>query len=179
MVLRAILTILVLACFVVQAPAQSTALSLVNASSLNCRSGITLDARVVERLERGASVAVVATQGDWSMVQTAAAATCWVMSQFLSLPGAATPPLNANAASSPVRAAPARPVIRAPSAPAQAEALGVMSASTTGARRSVERRARSWAGSGACPCGSGQICTGPRGGRYCLTASGNRRYGFR
>jgi hypothetical protein len=30
---------------------------------------------------------------------------------------------------------------------------------------------------GSCPCGSGRICTGPRGGRYCLTSGGNKRYG--
>jgi len=29
---------------------------------------------------------------------------------------------------------------------------------------------------GACPCSSGRICTGPRGGRYCLTPSGNKSY---
>ena len=29
---------------------------------------------------------------------------------------------------------------------------------------------------GACPCSSGNMCTGPRGGRYCLTPSGNKSY---
>lgn len=29
---------------------------------------------------------------------------------------------------------------------------------------------------GACPCASGSLCTGPRGGRYCLTPSGNKSY---
>lgn len=28
-----------------------------------------------------------------------------------------------------------------------------------------------------CSCGSGKICIGPRGGRYCITASGTKRYG--
>lgn len=27
-----------------------------------------------------------------------------------------------------------------------------------------------------CACGTGNICTGPRGGRYCTTGSGNKRY---
>lgn len=31
--------------------------------------------------------------------------------------------------------------------------------------------------SGPCPCGSGRICVGPRGGRYCMTSGGNKRYG--
>lgn len=30
--------------------------------------------------------------------------------------------------------------------------------------------------SASCPCGSGSICTGPRGGRYCITSGGNKRY---
>ncbi|MCL2344451.1 MAG: hypothetical protein FWC58_01195 [Desulfobulbus sp.] len=28
----------------------------------------------------------------------------------------------------------------------------------------------------ACPCGGESLCTGPRGGRYCLTAGGNKKY---
>lgn len=28
----------------------------------------------------------------------------------------------------------------------------------------------------ACPCGGGSLCTGPRGGQYCVTASGNKSY---
>lgn len=27
-----------------------------------------------------------------------------------------------------------------------------------------------------CGCGSGTLCTGPRGGQYCMTASGNKSY---
>jgi len=30
---------------------------------------------------------------------------------------------------------------------------------------------------GGCVCGSGQVCTGPRGGRYCITSGGKKRYG--
>jgi hypothetical protein len=29
----------------------------------------------------------------------------------------------------------------------------------------------------SCPCGSAQICRGPRGGRYCIAPSGAKRYG--
>lgn len=29
---------------------------------------------------------------------------------------------------------------------------------------------------GNCPCHSGRLCTGPRGGRYCLTPAGNKSY---
>lgn len=30
---------------------------------------------------------------------------------------------------------------------------------------------------GACPCNGGDVCVGPRGGRYCITSGGNKRYG--
>lgn len=30
---------------------------------------------------------------------------------------------------------------------------------------------------GECPCNGGNVCVGPRGGRYCMTSSGNKRYG--
>lgn len=30
--------------------------------------------------------------------------------------------------------------------------------------------------SSECACGSGALCTGPRGGQYCITASGNKSY---
>jgi len=29
---------------------------------------------------------------------------------------------------------------------------------------------------GSCPCSSGRLCTGPRGGRYCLTPACNKSY---
>jgi hypothetical protein len=29
----------------------------------------------------------------------------------------------------------------------------------------------------SCPCSSGNVCIGPRGGRYCITSGGNKRYG--
>lgn len=32
------------------------------------------------------------------------------------------------------------------------------------------------AASGNCPCGTATFCTGPRGGRYCLTPSGRKSY---
>ncbi|MCU1716558.1 hypothetical protein [Pseudomonas sp. 5P_3.1_Bac2] len=31
-------------------------------------------------------------------------------------------------------------------------------------------------GDGACACGSGTLCTGPRGGQFCITSSGKKSY---
>ena len=53
----------------------------------------------------------------------------------------------------------------------------------SGSRR---RRARGMGGGysargvsddGRCPCNGGNVCVGPRGGRYCITSSGRKRYG--
>lgn len=30
---------------------------------------------------------------------------------------------------------------------------------------------------GTCPCSGNRVCIGPRGGRYCITSSGSKRYG--
>ncbi|QQP95641.1 SH3 domain-containing protein [Lysobacter enzymogenes] len=30
---------------------------------------------------------------------------------------------------------------------------------------------------GTCPCSGRRVCIGPRGGRYCITSGGNKRYG--
>lgn len=30
---------------------------------------------------------------------------------------------------------------------------------------------------GTCPCSGDRVCIGPRGGRYCITSGGNKRYG--
>ena len=30
---------------------------------------------------------------------------------------------------------------------------------------------------GRCLCNGGNVCVGPRGGRYCITSSGKKRYG--
>lgn len=39
------------------------------------------------------------------------------------------------------------------------------------------RPARSDYSDGSCPCSGLRVCIGPRGGRYCITSGGNKRYG--
>jgi len=43
--------------------------------------------------------------------------------------------------------------------------------------RRIRRSAPSYYGGGSCPCSGSNICIGPRGGRYCITSGGNKRYG--
>ena len=49
------------------------------------------------------------------------------------------------------------------------------SAGRSHSSRAESRRTRLVGGS--CPCSGGRVCIGPRGGRYCITSSGNKRYG--
>ena len=39
------------------------------------------------------------------------------------------------------------------------------------------RRSRSDYIDGTCPCSGNRVCIGPRGGRYCITSGGNKKYG--
>lgn len=58
---------------------------------------------------------------------------------------------------------------------------------TAAARRRRKRVVRGMSGNasttrsvtqdGDCSCNSGKVCVGPRGGRYCISRSGNKRYG--
>lgn len=53
---------------------------------------------------------------------------------------------------------------------------------SSGKRRSARRGStasgtRGTTESGDCPCNGGRVCVGPRGGRYCITRGGNKRYG--
>jgi endonuclease YncB( thermonuclease family) len=43
-------------------------------------------------------------------------------------------------------------------------------------RDGKEVRSPSMPSGGECPCDSGRICTGPRGGRFCVMASGAKKY---
>lgn len=43
--------------------------------------------------------------------------------------------------------------------------------------RERSRPARSNYSDGSCPCSGSRVCIGPRGGRYCITTGGNKRYG--
>ena len=44
-------------------------------------------------------------------------------------------------------------------------------------QRLMPEAPRSGGDADGCLCGSGYVCVGPRGGRYCITTSGKTRYG--
>jgi hypothetical protein len=50
---------------------------------------------------------------------------------------------------------------------------------STRKKSSAKKRKKSGGGysGSSCPCSGGHVCIGPRGGRYCITSGGNKRYG--
>lgn len=141
---------------------EQASVAYVNVRSANCRAGPKATAQVIRGLSRGASVTVAEESGGWSRV-TGRDIECWVSSPLLS---ARATDFKLPAASSP-----------APETAAAGTAR--LYAATSSARRSTPRRKRrsgSYFDQG-CPCSGSHVCIGPRGGRYCITSGGKKRYG--
>lgn len=120
----------------------------VSADVLNCRSDPNKSGLVIAKIERGKQVEVDKTSGAWSKL---ASPNCWVLTRYLSS--------NFVALSRPnYRASEFRPSSR---------------------KRSNKRSKRPSGNNygSSCPCSGNNICIGPRGGRYCITSGGNKRYG--
>jgi hypothetical protein len=140
------------------APQSST--FYVNVRSANCRSAPAPTASVVSGVSRGSSVLVSEQQGDWSHV-TDAGRDCWISSDLLSL---APPDLGLPASTD--------------TASSTAAAVGFVSTAASAGRSSPRHRRHSHSSfDGGCPCSGSRVCIGPRGGRYCITSGGNKRYG--
>jgi hypothetical protein len=149
----------------------------VSARSLNCRAEPTSSARVVEALSRSERVVVAERRDGWASLNRAGG-TCWVSEGFLERSAG-----DANAVAT--KSGGPRDLLTAGAA---AGAAGAYVATRAGAHHSTRRstghvrRGRRSRNEGSyfsdgCPCSGSQICIGPRGGRYCITSGGNKRYG--
>lgn len=143
----------------------------VAARSLNCRRAPEAAAPVVTGLARNEQVVVAERRDDWARLSRPHG-DCWVSSGFL-----------ASAPSGPNQAGAARSLM-SPSAPigdaAGAYALSrPAKASRASSRRKPSRSRRGGGGydGSGCPCSGTKVCIGPRGGRFCITSGGNKRYG--
>lgn len=149
------------------APAAATSTSYVTGNAVNCRSSSDPRSTVLGRLTWGASVAVSETANGWSHVTGSSAGECWVLSALLSQEAPASKPPSLQGFAS----------------------LGV--ASATSPQSAARPIAGQWAAhgrhlhgshsgpafDGGCSCSGSHVCIGPRGGRYCITSGGNKRYG--
>jgi hypothetical protein len=153
----------------------------VAARSLNCRRGPEATAAVAEGLARNDRVVVVERRGDWARL-TRVGGDCWVSTSFLvGVPtvDAAGP---ATARTSGLLATPSQTAV-ASSAAGSAAGTAVRAPRRHAASRRPHpshgiRRATGGNFYGlSCPCSGSRICIGPRGGRFCITSGGNKRYG--
>ena len=120
----------------------------VSSNKLNARSSPTTSSRIVGKLHSGQLLRVVASQGGWLKVAQGAA-LFWIISSHVtgSVPNSNRAPQN------------------------------LIAPSTKHSNATNHSRSRSKFGDNACPCSRSHICIGPRGGRYCITSDGKKRYG--
>lgn len=137
---------------------------------VNCRSAARSTAPVLGVLRRGQAVPVLSRSGAWIYVDPEALPACYVRSDLL-------------ASSASVLTGPA---YRSSSASRSSYRRGYGFGSSTRYAGSSRRRSSSAGGrsrsrglydGGSCPCSGSNVCIGPRGGRYCITSGGNKRYG--
>ena len=152
-------------------PSPAYRYAYVSADVLNCRLGPSTGDNVVAKLTRGSGVTVHKTNEMWSQVRTVVGVECWVAEAYL-----VSDLESAMAAATPIP----RAKLRSNDTANGYHSAGSGSRSSAGRARSSSgssSRTRSYSYGGSCPCSGSQVCIGPRGGRYCITSGGNKRYG--
>lgn len=155
----------------------STANATTVTSNVNCRAQPTPRAAVVAKITAGTDVSVEQRRDAWSLIRHAPR-NCWVVSRYLGEQTTA----DANRESlSQTRAASQRARTNSVrvSRPSRHSSFWTSPPHRSPRRQSRARRAPNYNyGGGTCPCSGRNICVGPRGGRYCITSGGNKRYGI-
>lgn len=139
-------------------------------ANLNCRAEPSTGASILERLGVGQSVHVLRHDGGWAQLDRAA--DCWASSRYLID--------DATFAAQPSRFASAETYASERSYSAKKAKTKASKTRKYASSASSGRKARRSSGnysSQGCPCSGSKICIGPRGGRYCITSGGNKRYG--
>jgi uncharacterized protein YgiM (DUF1202 family) len=153
--------------------------AFVSGSSLNCRAEPDRQAEVLGRFTRGTQLEVLERRDGWGRIEADGTPSCWVSEQFLSEEPIPEESAQAEEALRPSFEVAADPEPRASTSrhtSSQRQATARSSESRPRGSSRAAPRSRPSVG-GACPCGSGRVCVGPRGGRYCLNSTGTRRYG--
>lgn len=165
--------------------------------SLNCRSEPSPGASTVRGLARGDAVSIAEEKDGWARVD--GDNLCWVSAAFLSdgqpsgVSIGTTPAVGAAAAAGSRLASSSGS--KGSSSQGMSGSVGRQSFYSAGrsssskaeyssrkrskkARKSrTGRKTRYYDAGSGCPCSGGRVCIGPRGGRYCITSGGNKRYG--
>jgi hypothetical protein len=138
--------------------------ALVASPAAICRLVPDPSAFAVLTFRKGIAVDVIEEHEGWSLLEIHDTPDCWVpneeLNRNLNLGGDLAAP-DAPRAVAPSFLPP--PGTRRPATPATAPAY-----TPAPAAPSV---------GGSCPCSGTRVCVGPRGGRYCITSGGRKRYG--
>lgn len=139
-------------------------------ANVNCRMSPALSARSIEHIPTGTSVAVLSRESSWSKVHRRR--DCWISDRYLAAEGSAMPERSLRSY---------EPSARHSSGGLETRRANRRSLRSVTRRSSPRRSLRSSSpysyDGGSCPCSGRNICIGPRGGRYCITSGGNKRYG--
>ena len=119
----------------------------VTASALNARTSPEGASEVKAKLAHGEAVTILKRAGEWLQI-VKNGQKLWIAAQHVSSTRPVAPQGLMAARSSP---------------------------SPRPAKSQSSRPTPSYGG--ACPCSGRNVCIGPRGGRYCITSGGNKRYG--
>ncbi len=170
--MRGLMKFLVIIAGLVSGTANATTIK----SNVNCRNQPRATARIVARIPAGTDVSVERRRDDWSLISRSPR-SCWVASRYLGQQSTA----DANLASLRQTRALALSAFtnrERISRPSRRSSFWSSTARRSTRRQSRARSAPSYNyGGGSCPCSGRNICVGPRGGRYCITSGGNKRYG--
>lgn len=145
----------------------------VGVESANIRSAP--DGEVIGNLERGSAVDVHDHDGQWSRVSADYDVPEWIHASLLCSDAFCSERVRADSPDirRPLQSNAYRATTQSSSRARSRQAASRPSTAGTGKRA---RRARSNYSSGSCPCSGYANCTGPRGGQYCITSGGNKRY---
>ena len=138
----------------------------VSAKSLNARSTPSADAKRIKTLHKGQTVKVLEKQGDWLKV-VQGGVVMWIAADHV------TKQLSAKQSD-------AKPQSNSPSEPSffvKSNANKQPRSNRQSYKEPAKYKNGRGLSSGRCPCNGGPVCVGPRGGRYCISRSGKKRYG--
>lgn len=129
----------------------------VNADNLNVRD-YPVTGNVVGQLSRGEQVGVYAVSDSWVQISSGYTDSKWVSAAYLCE--------GAGCFERPTKTTKNQRT-------ANQSNSGSQPKNTTTKKSSAPKRTYS---DGLCPCSGSYNCTGPRGGQYCITSGGNKRY---
>lgn len=139
--------------------------SQVRTSRANCRARAAPSAQIVTSVPSGNAIDVLEESAGWSRVRWLNQ-TCWIATRLLGEPSAAAQQFTAAPASD----------YRVPSS-TSGDYSPNYARSSRRSHRSHRSAAPFYGDDFGCSCRSHRVCIGPRGGRYCITSGGNKRYG--